>query len=363
METEARLTRLASCAGCGAKMGAGTLSALLQDFKTRTDPRLIVGFDKSDDASVYIINEETALIQTVDFFPPIVDDPYLFGQIAAANAISDIYAMGGEPRLALNLLCATDKMEEEWIREILRGGYDKAYEAGVIISGGHTIHGSEPLYGLAVTGFAKPEQIRKNAAARPGDVLILTKPLGIGILTTAAKAGMTEQALLDRIYAQMAQLNKDACQIMQKYRVHSCTDVTGFGLLGHACEMAQGSGCTLHLQTGQIPIHPEALEMADMGLIPAGAYRNREFAQNAVLVQGQVSRAMQDVLYDPQTSGGLLIAVDPLDAQALLQELRRDVKPEDPSQNEFRVPDTIHDTVNIIGYVTERERKELVLEV
>ena len=196
METEARLTKLASCAGCGAKVGAGTLSKLLQDFKTRTDPRLIVGFDKSDDASVYVINDETALIQTVDFFPPIVDDPYLFGQIAATNAISDIYAMGGEPRLALNILCVTETMEEEWIREILRGGYDKAYEAGVIISGGHTIHGSEPLYGLAVTGFAKPEEIRKNDAAKPGDALILTKKLGVGILTTAAKAGMmTDRAV------------------------------------------------------------------------------------------------------------------------------------------------------------------------
>ena len=167
MESEARLTRLASCAGCGAKVGAGTLAALLENFKTRTDPRLIVGFDKSDDASVYVVNEDTALIQTVDFFPPIVDDPYLFGQIAAANAISDIYAMGGEPRLALNLMCVPEGMEEAWIREILRGGYDKAYEAGVIISGGHTISGSEPLYGLAVTGFAAPNAIRKMRRQSP----------------------------------------------------------------------------------------------------------------------------------------------------------------------------------------------------
>lgn len=234
METDAKLTKLASCAGCGAKVGAGTLAGLLQDFKTHTDPRLIVGFDKSDDASVYVINEETALIQTVDFFPPIVDDPYMFGQIAAANAISDIYAMGGEPRLALNLLCVTEKMEDGWIREILRGGYDKAYEAGVIISGGHTIQGSDPLYGLAVTGFARPEQIRKNAGARPGDVLILTKPLGVGILTTAAKAELVDEDIMKRLYRQMAQLNREACRIMQRYRVHSCTDVTGFGQIGRA---------------------------------------------------------------------------------------------------------------------------------
>ena len=345
METEARLTKLASCAGCGAKVGAGTLSALLKDFRTRTDPRLIVGFDKSDDASVYVVNDETALIQTVDFFPPIVDDPYLFGQIAAANAISDIYAMGGEPRLALNVLCVTETMEEEWIREILRGGYDKAYEAGVIISGGHTIHGSEPLYGLAVTGFAKPEKIRKNDAAKPGDVLILTKPLGVGILTTAAKAGMADPALMDRVYQQMRQLNGEACRVMQRYRVHGCTDVTGFGLMGHSCEMAQGSGCTLHLQTGKIPYHPEALEFADMGLIPAGAYRNRDFAEHETELRGEIPRAMQDLLYDPQTSGGLLIAADGRDAEALLRELQSAVP-----------------AAAAIGYVTEREGKGLVIE-
>ena len=345
MESEARLTRLASCAGCGAKVGAGTLAALLENFKTRTDPRLIVGFDKSDDASVYVVNVDTALIQTVDFFPPIVDDPYLFGQIAAANAISDIYAMGGEPRLALNLMCVTEGMEEAWIREILRGGYDKAYEAGVIISGGHTISGSEPLYGLAVTGFAAPDAIRKNAEAKPGDVLILTKPLGVGILTTAAKAGLADKALMDRIYQQMTRLNKDACRAMQHYRVHSCTDVTGFGLMGHSCEMAQGSGVTLHLMTGKIPFHAEALEMADMGLVPAGAYRNRNFAQASAEVRGDVPRALQDILYDPQTSGGLLIAVDERDAEALLKELHASV-PE----------------AAVIGYAAETEEKALILE-
>ncbi|MBO7711592.1 MAG: selenide, water dikinase SelD [Lachnospiraceae bacterium] len=345
METSARLTRLASCAGCGAKVGAGTLARLLQDFKTRTDPRLIVGFDKSDDASVYVINDETALIQTVDFFPPIVDDPYLFGQIAAANAISDIYAMGGEPRLALNLMCTAEGMQDEWTREILRGGYDKAFEAGVIISGGHTIRGSEPLYGLAVTGFAKPGQIRKNAGAAAGDVLILTKPLGIGILTTAAKADLAAPDLMDRLYRQMATLNKDACRIMQKYRVHACTDVTGFGLMGHSCEMAQGSGCTLHLLAEKIPFHEEALEMADMGLVPAGAYRNRQFAEKNVSINGTVSRAFQDILYDPQTSGGLLIAVDPDDAGPLLQELKAEI----PCACE-------------IGYAAAKEEADLILE-
>ena len=323
-------------------MGAGTLAKLLGDFRTRTDPNLIVGFDRSDDASVYVVNDETALIQTVDFFPPIVDDPYLFGQIAAANAISDIYAMGGEPKLALNVMCVTDSMEEAWIREILRGGYDKAYEAGVIISGGHTIRGSEPLYGMAVTGFAHPAQIRRNDAAKPGDALVLTKPLGVGILTTAMKAELVEPGLRARLYRQMATLNRDACRVMRRYRVHGCTDVTGFGLMGHSCEMAQGSGCTLHIQVGKVPFHPEALEMADMGLVPAGAYRNRDFAEQSVSVRGEVSRAMQDILYDPQTSGGLLIAVDGRDAEALREE----------------IPGAA-----IIGYVTEREESAIVLKI
>ena len=341
METNARLTRLASCAGCGAKVGAGTLSTLLPDFRTRTDPRLIVGFDKSDDASVYLVNDDTALIQAVDFFPPIVDDPWLFGQIAAANAISDIYAMGGEPKLALNVLCAAEGMPEEWIREILRGGYDKAYEAGVIISGGHTIRGSEPLYGLAVTGFARPEDIRKNDGARPGDALLLTKPLGVGILTTAAKAELADGALMDRVYGQMARLNREASLAMRRFRTHACTDVTGFGLMGHGCEMAQGSGCTLHLQVDRVPFHPEALEFADMGLVPAGAYRNRDFAEKHTALRGGISRAMQDILYDPQTSGGLLIAVDGRDAEALREA----------------IPGAA-----IIGYVTEAEEQALVLE-
>ena len=345
METDARLTRLASCAGCGAKVGAGTLSTLLKDFRTHADPRLIVGFDKSDDASVFVVNGDTALIQTVDFFPPIVDDPYLFGQIAAANAISDVYAMGGEPHLALNVLCVAEGMEEAWVREILRGGYDKAYEAGVIISGGHTIRGSEPLYGLAVTGFARPEKVLRNDAARPGDVLILTKPLGIGILTTAAKAGMVDRALLEKIYRQMATLNRDACRIMGNYPVHSCTDVTGFGLMGHGTEMAQGSGCTIHLQVEKIPFHPEALELADMGLVPAGAYRNRDFAEPTASIRGNVSRAMQDILYDPQTSGGLLIAVGERDGEALLRQLQSEIP-----------------AAAMIGYVTERQNSILILE-
>ena len=345
METEVKLTKLANCAGCGAKMGAGTLAKMLDGFKAHSDPRLIVGYDKSDDASVYVLDEHTALIQTTDFFPPIVDDPYLYGKIAATNALSDVYAMGGEPKLALNILCAAEGMADETIREILRGGYDAAYEAGAIITGGHTIKGAEPIYGLAVSGFVHPQKVLTNSNAKAGDVLILTKPLGVGIITTGAKAEMVENDVMDRIYAQMATLNKTARDIMIQYDVHSCTDVTGFALLGHSFEMAQGSNCTIHIEVDKVPYHAEALELASMGLIPAGAYRNRDYAQSGVQVKGNISLAMQDILYDPQTSGGLLFALPAVEAEACLTALRRDI----PS-------------AAIIGYVTEKEDSHIILE-
>lgn len=345
METEVKLTKLARCAGCGAKVGAGTLCRMLEGFETHYDPRLIVGYDKSDDASVYLLDENTALVQTTDFFPPIVDDPFLYGQIAAANAMSDIYAMGGEPKLALNILCLPEKMEKSTVHQILRGGYAKAYEAGVIITGGHTIHGAEPIYGLAVSGFVRPDKVLTNSGAKPGDVLLLTKPLGIGILTTAYKADMIEQPLMDLLCRQMATLNKAARDIMVDYPVSACTDVTGFALLGHSYEMAQGSGCTIHLRAQDIPYHGEAYEMAEMGFIPAGAYRNRDYAQAGVKVVGDVSRAMEDICYDPQTSGGLLIALPQRCAQECLERMRQ-VIPQAAA----------------IGYVTPQEEAAVVLE-
>ena len=345
METKVKLTKLASCAGCGAKMGAGTLAKMLEGFKTHTDPRLTVGYDKSDDASVYILDNNTALIQTTDFFPPIVDDPYLYGKIAATNALSDVYAMGGQPKLALNILCAAEGMAEETIREILRGGYDAAYDAGTIITGGHTIRGAEPIYGLAVSGFAHPEKVLTNSGAKPGDVLILTKPLGVGIITTGAKADMVETAVMDRIYAQMATLNKAARDIMVQFGVHSCTDVTGFGLMGHCFEMAQGSNCTIHIQAEKVPYHAEALELASMGLVPAGAYRNREYAEAGVLVRGHISRARQDILYDPQTSGGLLFAIPQSEAEECLTQLQG------------AIPHAA-----VMGYVTAKEDFDIILE-
>ena len=320
MENEIKLTKLASCAGCCAKVGAGVLAQLLGDLHVLHDPKLLVGFDKSDDASVYQITDELALVQTVDFFPPIADDPYTFGAIAATNALSDVYAMGGEPKLALNIMAVPKDLPKETVHEILRGGYEKAYEAGVIITGGHSILDPEPKYGLAVTGFVHPQKVLTNSGAQPGDVLLLTKPLGIGVLTTANKAGLLEPETLAYANQLMTTLNKVARDVMVQYRVHACTDVTGFGLMGHGTEMAQGSGVELHIDTAGITVIPAALEFARMGVLPEGMYRNRSFAE-AQVDPGDVALALQDLLYDPQTSGGLLMAVHPEDADALLAEL------------------------------------------
>ena len=321
MNNEIKLTKLANCAGCGAKVGAGVLSQLLEGIRVHSDPNLLVGFDKSDDASVYRISDELALVQTVDFFPPIADDPYTFGAIAATNALSDVYAMGGEPKLALNIMAVPADMPKEVVHEILRGGYDKVYEAGALITGGHSILDPEPKYGLAVTGFVHPDRVLTNSGARPGDVLLFTKPIGIGILTTAAKAELADEATMAKALRLMITLNKSARDAMVKYRVHACTDVTGFGLLGHTCEMAQGSDVQITLRTGDMDLIGESLEFARMGLLPEGMYRNRQFAEKYV-DGGAVELAVQDMLYDPQTSGGLLIAVDPDDAPALFAELQ-----------------------------------------
>ena len=286
-----------------------------------SNPALLVGYDSSDDAAVYRVSDEVAVIETVDFFTPIVDDPYLFGQIAAANALSDVYAMGGEPKLAMNLLCVPNCLPKEDIRAILEGGHAKAVEAGCVIAGGHTIQDNEPKYGLCVTGFVHPDRILKNVGAQPGDVLVLTKPLGIGVLTSAGKADLLTEdtvALMNRL---MTTLNKGARDVMVRHQVHACTDVTGFGLLGHGFEMAQGSDVTITLHVEAVDFIPEAVEFARMGVLPAGMYRNRSFAEAAVDV-GDTETAIQDLLFDPQTSGGLLMAVAPEDTDALIAELQ-----------------------------------------
>ena len=324
MKDEIKLTKLASCSGCGAKVGGGVLAQLLEGLQVHSDPNLLVGFDKSDDASVYQVSDDLALVQTLDFFPPIADDPYQFGQIAAANALSDVYAMGGQPKLAQNIMCIPEDMPREAVHDLLRGGYDKVFEAGALITGGHSILDSEPKYGLAVTGFVHPDRVLKNAGAQPGDVLFLTKPLGVGVLTAANKRDRCDPAVMQKAYDLMATLNKSARDCMVKYRVHACTDVTGFGLMGHGYEMAQGSGVTLEIHLEGVSFLPEAVALAKQGFFPAGTHRNRTYAAHAVDV-GSVSALYQDLLFDPETSGGLLMAVHPEDAENLFAELKDSV--------------------------------------
>lgn len=281
-----------------------------------------MGFETSDDACIYRVTDEIAMVQTVDFFPPMVDDPYMFGQIAAANALSDVYAMGGVPKLAMNLLCYPTCLPPETVRAILAGGADKVLEAGAVLAGGHTIQDNEPKYGLCVSGFVNPSRILSNAGARPGDKLLLTKPVGVGVLNTAAKADVITEEEFRPAMESMAALNRKPAELLEGREVHSCTDITGFGLLGHACEMAQGSGVTIRLFSELTPHFPKAAELARMGILPAGVYNNYDYMEGKVQWQDGVPRHMRDLLADPQTSGGLLIALPPKEADALLPLLR-----------------------------------------
>ena len=290
----------------------------------QSDPALLVGFDKSDDACVYKVNDGLALVQTVDFFPPVVDDPYTFGQVAAANALSDVYAMGGEPKTCLNVMGVPRDFPKEVIREILRGGYDKVYEAGAVVAGGHTILDEEPKYGLSVTGYVHPDRFYRNCGAKPGDVLILTKPLGTGILTTAAKADLVSEEDKAAMIRIMTELNKSARDVFVQHTVHACTDVTGFGLMGHLFEMVNGTDCEAHVDTAAVDILPAALEFARMGVLAEGMYRNRAYCGGQV-DEGGVQTAVCDALFDPQTSGGLLAAVAEEDAERCLAMLKGQV--------------------------------------
>ena len=269
----------------------------------------MVGFDASDDAAVYRINDDTAMIQTADFFPPVVDDPRSFGRIAAANALSDVYAMGGTPRLAINLLCFPTCLNLEIVREHLAGGADKVVEAGAVIAGGHSIEDTEPKYGLCVTGFARPEEILTNSGAKPGDLLVLTKPVGTGVLSTAAKAELLTDGQMKEMIGLMSTLNKGAQEVMLPLKPSACTDITGFGLLGHVNELAEGSGVTVQLWADTVPFASGALELAQDGIIPAGAYRNRNYLEGKVKVEEAVALEVSDLLFDPQTAGGLLISI------------------------------------------------------
>lgn len=281
------------------------------------------------------------MIQTLDFFTPVVDDPYLFGQIAAANALSDVYAMGGVPKLALNIVCFPNCLDVEILGEILRGGADKVKEAGAVLAGGHSVQDDEPKYGLSVTGFVHPDKVYKNSGCRTGDVLILTKQIGSGVVNTAVKAQMASQEAAQESARVMASLNRKAGEAAAAYTVHACTDVTGFGLLGHCAEMAKAGNVTLDISVGDVAYLKEAKDYARMGLVPAGAYRNREFVQPD-LDDGNIEEVYLDLLCDPQTSGGLLFSVPEAEAAGILSDLRgRKIETE----------------VSVIGRVLEKQEK------
>lgn len=288
------------------------------------DPRLLVGIETHDDAGVYQLSDDLALIQTIDFFTPIVDDPYDYGQIAVVNSLSDIYAMGATPLTALNIVgFPIGTLDKKNLAYIIKGGWDKAREAGVTILGGHSVKDPEIKYGLAVTALAHPDKIIRNNTARPGDVLILTKPLGTGILTTALKNEKLPDDLLRLVTELMKRLNKTASEVMQRHRVTACTDVTGFGLLGHLHEMVVGSHTSVVLRTSAIPLLPRVLEFAGMKQIPGGLKENQKYLSQFINVPANIQPDMVNVLYDPQTSGGLLIAVPEEEADSCLQSLHR----------------------------------------
>ncbi len=318
---EIKLTHYTHGLGCACKIQPQHLESVLARLKPLFDPQVLVGTETSDDATVYKINEETAIVQTLDFFTPIVDDPYDFGAIAAANALSDIYAMGAKPLFALNIVgFPEDTLPMQVLEQILKGAQDKAAEAGIAILGGHTIEDPEPKYGLVVTGSLHPDAILKNEGAQPGDVLILTKPLGTGILSTAIKRGMVDEDLRKEVTRLMATLNKIPAEIMKKHDVHACTDVTGFGLLGHLKEMSTASGCDVEIVFEKVPFLREVKNLATAGIIPGGTYNNLEFVKNIVDF-GNRSRTDQLLLCDAQTSGGLLVALPENEVGDYLQEL------------------------------------------
>ena len=278
-----------------------------------------MGFSGSDDAAVYRINNDTAVIQTLDFFTPVVDDPFVFGQIAAANSLSDIYAMGGRPVLALNIVCFPKCLHLDVLKDILLGGADRVKEAGALLVGGHTVQDDEPKYGLSVMGLIHPDRVVTNSGARPGDVLVLTKPLGTGIINTAIKADMADTDVYNSAVETMIALNSDAARAMQQAGAKGCTDITGFGLVGHCMEMAEASGVSISLRKDKIPVLEGARELARMGMVPAGAYTNKSYAGGRGNLKG-VEPDLEDIIFDPQTSGGLLISL-PEDKAELLLDL------------------------------------------
>lgn len=303
-------------------MPPGDLERALMGIDFPADENLMVGLDRADDAGVYRISDDLALIQTVDFFTPIVDDPYWFGQIAAANALSDVYAMGGVPKTAMNLVgFPLGDMDIDVLRKIILGGLEKIREAGVVLMGGHSVEDKELKYGLSVTGFIHPSKVLTKQNLQKNDDLILTKPLGTGIINTAIKAGLASERLIMDTTRLMAQLNKIAAETMADYEIHACTDITGFGLLGHLAEMVTGSSQSLLIHSKDVPALPEAMEFGSMGLVPAGAHKNKQFRECMTRFSDSISPVVKDILFDPQTSGGLLICCPSSQTGKLLSDL------------------------------------------
>jgi selenide,water dikinase len=303
-------------------MGPGDLNKALCDLPQMSDPNLLRGLASPDDAGVYRLSADLAIIQTIDFFTPIVDDPYTFGQIAAANALSDVYAMGGKPLTAMNVVCFPVKsLDISVLKDVLRGGVDKILEAEALLIGGHSIEDNELKYGLSVTGTVHPEHLVTNSGARVGDKLILTKPLGTGIISTAVKKKVASEAIAAEVAKTMASLNRKASELMQEVGAHACTDITGFGLIGHATQVAQNSEVAVVISSGSVPLLPGVEDFARQGLGPGGLQRNRDFYSCAVVIEKRVPSHIQDILFDAQTSGGLLISVASSKADRLLEKL------------------------------------------
>ncbi len=332
--------------GCSAKLPAGLLNKVLGDIPRIKHPNLLVDIDTHDDAGVYKIRDDYALIQTTDFFPPVCSDAYDFGQVAAANALSDVYAMGGQVLTALNLMLFPADLPLELLKDILKGGQDKVVEAGGVIVGGHTIADDPVKYGLAVTGWAHPDKIATNAAAKPGDILLLTKPLGTGIVIAAKKIGMAKEETYRAAVDSMKLLNKEGARIMNKYDVRCATDITGFGLLGHGLKMAEGSGVSIKIYSQNIPVLQQVDELIELGCIPGAAFRNLEFVENDCLFDPSVDYNSKIKLVDAQTSGGLLMCCAAENVENMLKELR----------------ESSHPKASIIGEVIPETSPRLIIE-
>ena len=321
-KTKVCLTKTVRASGWAAKLSPGDLENIIRNFKLKKDDNLLFGLENSEDASVYKISEDIAIVQSVDFFTPIVDSPYNFGAISAANSLSDIYAMGAKPLTAMNIVCfPINEISPEILKETLQGGLDKIHEAGAILVGGHSVDDKEFKYGLSITGIVHPDKAISNAGLNVKDKLILTKPLGTGIIATAIKGAIASQKAIDKLIVSASTLNKKASEIMLKYSPSSCTDITGFGFAGHALEMVKASKVEILIFADKLPYIDEAYEYASMGLIPAGSYENKKFCINNMTISKNLNQFSQDIIFDPQTSGGLLIGIKPENCDKCLKEL------------------------------------------